>query len=324
MTPADRLRVGVLRLQYWLTRPWLRPGSAVYDRWNAHEIAEFEGQYTAAGFEDVPPVWNRILDRATARIAAATGMDPHAHVIERLRAKPGARLLSLGSGAGGLEIHYALAAPSSRVTGLELSPSAVEQANAAARERGANARFEVADLNTAALPAGFDIVFAHASLHHILKLEHLVAQMERALQPGGVLIVHDTVTRNGHRLWPETRRLTDAVWRTLPARLRVNHCSYAKPRLDAALWEVDTRLYGMECIRSEDIVPLLDRHFQREVHYPYMAFVRRMLDPIYGPNYDLENPLDRAIVDWLWELDCAHVESGRLRGESLFAVYRRR
>jgi hypothetical protein len=42
---------------------------------------------------------------------------------------------------------------------------------------------------------------------------------------------------------------------------------------------------------------------------------------MYGPNYDLSRPLDRAIVDWLWALDCESLDRGELAPETFFGIY---
>jgi hypothetical protein len=77
----------------------------------------------------------------------------------------------------------------------------------------------------------------------------------------------------------------------------------------------------MECVRSEDIVPLLAASFTVRHFVPLLSLGRRFFDLMYGPNYDLERPLDRAVFDWIWELDCESIDEGRLRPETFFGVY---
>jgi hypothetical protein len=43
---------------------------------------------------------------------------------------------------------------------------------------------------------------------------------------------------------------------------------------------------------------------------------------MYGPNYDLNLPLDRAIAEWVWELDQLVLAEGRLPPETFFGVFR--
>jgi 2-polyprenyl-3-methyl-5-hydroxy-6-metoxy-1,4-benzoquinol methylase len=73
------------------------------------------------------------------------------------------------------------------------------------------------------LPADlYDVVFCHATLHHVLELEHLADQIQRTLKPGGRLIVEDVIKRNGSPMWPETKEVIASIWRTLPANYRIN------------------------------------------------------------------------------------------------------
>jgi SAM-dependent methyltransferase len=192
--------------------------------------------------------------------------------------------------------------------------------NSAAAE-GLPVRFEQADLNHVELPrAEFDLVFCHAALHHVLELERLANQIRGALKPGGELAVVDIISRNGYRMWPETRKLVRSLWATLPPRYRVNHTRRGCP-VDARIWEADTRRTGMECARSEEILPVLRRHFQQKLFVGYQAFCRRFFNTMYGPNYDVGRALDRAIVDWIWELDCECVRSQDLKPESFFGIF---
>jgi hypothetical protein len=42
---------------------------------------------------------------------------------------------------------------------------------------------------------------------------------------------------------------------------------------------------------------------------------------MYGPNYDLNNSLHKAVLDWLWELDIYYVTSQILHPETYFGIY---
>jgi SAM-dependent methyltransferase len=242
------------------------------------------------------------------------------------RARPRTpRLLSLGCGAGGIELGFASAVPSAEIVGLDINEELLELGRHEAASRGLNVTFETADLNVVQLePRSFDVVWCHASLHHLVELEHVCDQIGRSLRQGGDLIVRDVCTPNGYGLWPETRPIVRALFAALPERLRLNHTGYAEPRVDDELWEADTSASGMECIRSEEIIDVLDASFERVAYVPVLSIARRFLDTMYGPNYDLDAPLDRALVDAIWELDCHYIARGVLRPDTFFGVYRPR
>jgi len=320
-------------------RGWLRgvrrrflgppqPGSSAYRRQISEEIGHYSAVHagvTAAATElceQAPPVWEEIQTRCVERIRRATGMDVVGNVATRLRTRPGARLISLGSGPGGVELAIAREAPEAEVLCLDLNFEVLELGRRQALLEKLMVRFQQADLNTAELPEdSFDVALCYASLHHLVALERVMRQISRCLRPGGELVVLDIITRNGFRMWPDTRRFAKAIWATLPERYRVNHTAYASPKLDSRLWRADTRRIGMECVRSEDILPLLRRYFDETVFVPLLSLATRFCNTMYGPNYDLNRPLDRAIADWIWELDVHLLDTGRLRPESFFGVY---
>ena len=205
---------------------------------------------------------------------------------------------------------------------VDLNPDLVRLGSERARSEGLNIEFQVGDLNLIDLPAAkYDLVFCHASLHHVLELQRIGEQIRKTLRPGGELITIDVCTRNGYLMWPETREIVQRLFRSLPPKFRMNHTGYAKPKLDQEIWENDTSMVSMGCIRAQEIVPLLDRTL-KTVHYvPYFSISRRLLDTMYGPNFDLQQPLDQALFNWIWELDTYYLDSQLLKPETFFGIY---
>ncbi|MEO8131426.1 MAG: class I SAM-dependent methyltransferase, partial [Bryobacteraceae bacterium] len=245
------------------------------------------------------------------------------YLIKRLRPTPGAAMISLGSGPGGIELTVAEWTPEASILCTDFNPALLDLGRQRATSQGFPVRFEQMDLNTADLPqAAFDVVFCHASLHHVIELERLADQIHQTLRPGGELVVLDVVTPSGYQMWPETRDVVRNLWRTLPKELRVNHTAYPEgPRFDEDFWEADTSKSGMECIRSGEIIQILSERFERKVFVPYYSISRRFFDTMYGPNYDLDNSLHRSIVDFIWELDRHYIRSGALKPETFFGIY---
>ena len=313
----------------------LMPSGAEYERLAREEIDHYTKIFLdAAGragespgrslFQPVPASWIEVERRAAERIRQRTGRDFNEHVLARLRRNAGVRLLSLGSGPGGIELALAREAREAQISCIDLNPALISLGQEQAKKESLSVDFAVADLNTAVLPENeFDYVLCHASLHHVLDLEHLVEQIKRTLRSGGELLVVDVITQNGYLMWPETREMVCNLWSTIPARFRINHTAYEKPRVDERIWESDTSTSSMECIRAAEILPTLSAAFGVREFVPYFSISRRFFDTMYGPNYDLDLPLDAALLNWLWQLDLYYLESKQLRPETFFGIYSR-
>lgn len=307
-----------------------KPGTAEYEEHVQEEIEQFSGFFTdGEGRETlqqpIPPAWQEVERRAAMLIHEKTGAFLNGHIEARLNARPGTRMLSLGSGPGGMEIEYAKQSRGSRFVCMDLNPGLLDLGRERARELGLDMEFIAADLNLVELPRReFDVVYCAASLHHIIELERLAEQITHALKPDGELITVDVVTPNGYLMAPKTREVAHAIWKTLPSKFRVNHTAGVRPKLDTELWEADTSQHGMECVRSGDILPVLESAFDVREFVPYFSISRRFLDTMYGPNYELDKPLDKAIFDWIWALDRNYIESRTLPPETFFGIYQPR
>jgi ubiquinone/menaquinone biosynthesis C-methylase UbiE len=230
-------------------------------------------------------------------------------------------MLSLGCGAGGVEMVIAQNAPHAEYVCLDINGDLFERACEQAREQGLRFEFRTTDLNRGSYGGPFDLVMCHASLHHLVELEHVMGGIERCLAPDGQLLVIDVNTPNGFRMADPTRKAASVVFAALPERFRWNHTAYRSKWLDEKLYQPAAMMEGMECQRSADVLPLLRKHFAELSFVPYFGLCRRFFDTMYGPNYDLSRPLDRAIVEWIWELDCESVDCGALPPESFLGVY---
>lgn len=121
-----------------------------------------------------------------------TGWDlgqPAPPLVRAFAALPPTRAVVVGSGRG--HDALALAARGFEVTGIDVAPTAVEQANREAQQRGLPARFEVADLF--ALPgahAAWPLWVEHTCFCAIdpSQREAYVEAAHRAIVPGGHLL----------------------------------------------------------------------------------------------------------------------------------------
>jgi SAM-dependent methyltransferase len=119
----------------------------------------------------------------------------HYHALSRIGAC-GARVLEYGCGPGSQA--FDLARCGAIVTGIDISPVAIELARAEARGAGLAERitFTVADAeDTGFAPGSFDVIVGSAILHH-LDLRRSYAEIARLLAPGGRAVFFEPLGHN--------------------------------------------------------------------------------------------------------------------------------
>jgi SAM-dependent methyltransferase len=94
-------------------------------------------------------------------------------------------ILDYGCGRGAWVATLGAAFPGARITGLEISPKAIERA----RVDHPGAEFVAFDGGSAPLPdASFDLVFSYHVLEHVIDLSETTGDMTRLTRPGGYVV----------------------------------------------------------------------------------------------------------------------------------------
>lgn len=163
-------------------------------------------------------------------------------------------VLELGCGTGALTVRLARRYPGARLSAIDGSKEMVEIARARlAADRIETAAFSVALFEELDLPAdGHDLIASNMSLHHVADKAPFYAKLQRALRPGGLLVVGDELQgatpeverlhwdawlafahQPGHLTEPEVARIGEHAERfdhyeTLPAQLELlQHAGFA-------------------------------------------------------------------------------------------------
>ena len=111
-------------------------------------------------------------------------------IVERLQ--KGIDVLDVGCGQGHAINTMANAFPNSRFTGYDFSEEGVAAGNAEARQLGlTNARFVAQDAATIGETAAFDMITAFDAIHDQADPTKVLANVSRALRPGGVFLMVD-------------------------------------------------------------------------------------------------------------------------------------
>lgn len=132
--------------------------------------------------------------RDLAKYYAITRHSRNAYRVALLRECAGKRVLEYGCGAGSSA--FPLAAAGARVTGIDISSTAIDKARGKAERRGLPVRFEVANAEaTDFADASFDLVCGTGILHH-LDVDAAYAEIRRVLTPQGKAIFTEPMGHN--------------------------------------------------------------------------------------------------------------------------------
>lgn len=147
---------------------------------------------TSTGFTDAAEHWNRRFERE----GYLFGTEPNVWLREHASVwRPGQRVLCVADGEGRNSVW--LAQQGLGVDAFDLSPTGVDKACGLARERGVQVNFTVSDVDGYAWPEGaYDgvaaifVQFADPAMR-----ARMFAKIERALKPGGVLVLQGYTPR---------------------------------------------------------------------------------------------------------------------------------
>jgi len=288
------------------------------------------GRQARDGLARTPNTWSEVERVMAEKIQAATGhQDGVECVIAALDRCTEPRFLSLGAGSCALELTWIvprLRRPSRcTLECVDVNQDLIDQGAKRARKMGVPFRGAAQDVNELRLePESYDVILCWASLHHFVALDHIAGEINRALKPGGCFITMDICSRNGFRLWPETESVVEDFFRMLPKSHRIAHTLAKGPVTCDHYPNVDCAQSGLEWIRSEEILPALERNLGREVLIFAHTLLRRFFDTMFGPNFDLERPFDRSFFRLVRDYDEQALALRLLRPDTFFGIYRRR
>jgi len=238
---------------------------------------------------------------------------------------PPRKALSLGCGTGLVERRLRERDICQEIDGLDVAAGALAEARRLAAEEGLDGiTYSVADLNDCTLPEeAYDIVYAHASLHHVFRLEHLLDEVKRTLKPRGLFVLYEYIGPSQMQFPREHLQIADAVLRLVPERYRRNirwertQLKDQAPRLSLAdVLAVDPS----EAVRATEIVPIVASRFRvRRLRYLGGTLLLLVLSDIAG-NFLTDDAEAERIVEGLIQLDSFLVDSGALPSYHVYMV----
>lgn len=138
-----------------------------------------------------------IISRYTAEASSCSTLSCGSN-LELAELKPGEWVLDLGCGRGEEVLRAVeLVKPGGRAVGLDLTPAMLEQARAAARDRGEEdaCEFVLGDLTSLPFAADtFDCVISNCVINHVEDKTQAYREITRVLKPGGRMVISDAVS----------------------------------------------------------------------------------------------------------------------------------
>lgn len=201
--------------------------------------------------------------------------------------RPFGRGVSWGCGLGAFERSAIRAGIVEEIDAFDISPESLEAARGQARaEKMESIHYSPGDFDDPRLARRrYDIVFFHASLHHVSQLERLFLRLALALKPGGAIYLDEYIGPSrdrwdGHRL-----RVARALLNLLPPEARLQQ------ELQPPIEPNDPS----EAVRSEEIPLFFHRYFETVAWRPYGGQLVDLLFPCLKPEWTRSEEGERTV-----------------------------
>ena len=237
-------------------------------------------------------------------------------------AKP-IKALSVGCGFGVIERTLRRQDFCQLIHGVDVAENAIESARKTAQAEGLDGlSYEVADLNAAKFPAEtYDVVYAHASLHHIFQLEHILDEIKQTLKPGGLFVVYEYIGPSQMQFPRRDLEVADIFLKLIPERYRkLQRRKGIKEEAFRCSLDAMNRSDPSEGIRASEIVPLIASRFEiRHFRYVGGTLLLLVFNEIAG-NFDEKNPEIMPSVNALIALDNFLIDNAVLPSYHVYMI----
>jgi SAM-dependent methyltransferase len=162
------------------------------------------------------------------------------------------------------------------------------------------------------------------SLHHVQNLEGTLGAVERALKPGGILVVNEFVGPSQFQFTDVQLAMADAVLAVLPDRWRMD-VTTGKPktryvRQPRSHWNV---VDPSEAIRSDEIIAELEARFEVLVRRDYGGTILHLALEHIVHNFDRSDERDIAVVRLMGLLEELLIRHGVIESDFTLMALRK-
>lgn len=241
--------------------------------------------------------------------------------------KPVRSGLSLGCGDGCLERHARLLNVCAEFDAYDLSPAAIAVAESKASEMQISGiNYFVEDINDINLPEEkFNVVFAAMSLHHFYNLEHIFAQVQRAMRPDALFIFNEFVGPNQFQWTPLQIEIANKLLAMLPEKYRrLSRTNRVKKFADQQTIESMNAVDPSEAIRSSEIIPLAEQNFEVVYRKDYGGTILNLLLEGIASNFSEDDQVGMAFLDLLCLFERSLLENEVISSDFALVVCKKR
>lgn len=170
--------------------------------------------------------------------------------------------VSLGCGSGHQEREAIRLKIAKEMLGVDIASGRLEQARKLAR--GMPIVYQEGNINAIRLDENaFDFALCKTILHHLTKLEHVLSELKKALQPGSLLYINDYIGPARFQFPEKILRIGDRLLSEIPPQLRRyrHDPRLTKTRISRIDPQVIIAADPSEAVRSDEINGLLKQYF---------------------------------------------------------------
>ena len=238
---------------------------------------------------------------------------------------PLANTASLFCDTGGLErelVHRGIIA---QCTGFDASDTALQTARThASLERLHGLTYERRNLEANGLPAAnFDFIFAHSTMHRVIRLESLLDSIHHSLRPGGLFHLYDFVGPDRFQ-WTDPQLDEMTAWlQSIPERYRVTLTGAVKKVVGRPSLEDMLAFDASKAAHSSSIEPSIAERFEIVERRALGGTLAMMALADIVHNFDPDSTEDRGHIERLLAREDELIGSGKLGSDFVVVVARR-
>ncbi|MCX6173447.1 MAG: class I SAM-dependent methyltransferase [Ignavibacteriales bacterium] len=234
--------------------------------------------------------------------------------------------LSLGCGTGHRELKWAETKKFKMIDAYDLSETRIEFARKMAKQNKMNSMisYHAEDIYKIPLKENYyDVIFGEQSLHHFTPLEELFVRVKKMMKPGGYFVINEYVGSNRFQWKEEQLKAANDLLNQLQTKYKtywqqntIKKRIFSPSRLRMLLNDPS------EAVESENILPLMDKHFQLIELKNYGGTILQLVFDKIAHNFLSDELETKEILSRCFNYEDKLIADGILKSDFVFAVFK--